>query len=325
MKPNSSLVATAAFCLGMIVSAGFSDAETLTQPHVLPQAAGVYRFQVGDAVIVALSDGTAPQDLHKLLQGTTAERTDAQLKREFLSNPVQTSINVFLIEVGSRRVLIDTGVGDLFGPGSGGRLPESLAAAGYRPEQIDDILVTHVHPDHVGGLVRGNRLMFPNAVIHLGQADIDFFVDPPKSGVAHADAKTSEEAIAMLKPYIDGGKVSAFGSDREVVPGISASLHPGHTPGSAFYTLASRGSSIVFVGDIVHAAAVQFPSPIVSIMYDAEPKKAIDVRKNAFAQFAEKKTLVAAPHLAFPGVGYIRQSEKSYQWVPINYENWSEK
>ncbi|WIW45409.1 MBL fold metallo-hydrolase [Bradyrhizobium sp. 62B] len=296
-----------------------------TMPQVLPQPSGVYRFKVGDVQIVALSDGTAPQDLHKLLQGTTAARTDAALTQEFLANPVQTSINVFVLEMGSRHVMIDTGVGDLFGPGSGGRLTDSLTSAGIRAEQIDDILVTHVHPDHVGGLVRGGQTMFPNAVVHFGKPDLNYFVEPAKGSRPHADAEASEEAVKMLKPYLDAGKVATFTSSTEVVPGITATPHPGHTPGSAFYTLTTSGGAIVFVGDIVHAAAVQFSAPGVSIMYDAEPRLAVDVRRKAFAEFADKRTLIAAPHLSFPGVGYVRKAGENYQWVPINYENWSAK
>jgi len=319
--------ATAALAL-LSAPVALAAAETpasTTMPQVLPQPSSVYRFKVGDVQIVALSDGTAPQDLHKLLQGTTAARTDAALKHEFLANPVQTSINVFVLEIGSRHVMIDTGVGDLFGPGSGGRLTDSLASAGMRAEQIDDILITHVHPDHVGGLVREGRMMFPNAVVHFGKPDLDYFVEPAKGSAGHADAKASEEAVKMLKPYLDAGKVATFTSSAEVVPGITATPHPGHTPGSAFYTLTTRDGAIVFVGDIVHAAAVQFSAPSVSIMYDAEPRLAVDVRKKAFAEFAEKRTLIAAPHLSFPGVGYVRKAGENYQWMPINYENWSAK
>lgn len=318
-------IAVAVLSLAAGIPAMAAPPTPTTEPHVLPQPAGVYSFEVGGTRVIALSDGTAPQDLHKLLRGTTAARTDAMLRSEFVSNPLQTSINVFVIEIGERRVMIDTGVGDLFGPGSGGRLPESMAAAGIRSEQISDILITHVHPDHVGGLVRNGRMMFPNAVVHVGKPDVEFFVDPPKGKAAHADSKTSEELVGMMKPYFDAGKVRAFTGQTDIVPGISATPHAGHTPGSAFYTLSTKSGQIVFVGDIVHAAAVQFPTPSVSIMYDAEPTLAINVRKKAFAEFALNRTLIAAPHLSFPGVGYVRESGKGFQWVPVNYENWSAK
>lgn len=102
----------------------------------------------GAVNVIALSDGTVPQDLYALLTNTTQAKTDALLEVSFLRNPIEASINVFLIALPDRLVLVDTGSGELFGPGNGGKLLSSLAAAGYRPEQITDILITHVHTDH---------------------------------------------------------------------------------------------------------------------------------------------------------------------------------
>ncbi len=312
--------------VGLIASGTGSYSSLLAQSHaepgVLPQRPGVYSFMVGRVRVTALSDGTAAQDYHKLLRGITPAATDAALRRSFEANPVQTSINVFLLRIGGRLLLIDTGTGALFGPDTAGRLPEALAAAGVTPDQIDDVLITHVHPDHVGGLVVNGVRMFGKAVIHVGQPDIDFFVSDPRRGVPHADAKTSAELAAMIRPYLAAGRVKAFVADTVIAPGLTASIHPGHTPGSAFYVLDSEGARIVFVGDIVHAGAVQFASPNVTIMYDAEPGKARSTREAAFAGFSRSRTLLAAPHLSFPGVGHVRRSGSGYEWVPVEFEDW---
>lgn len=114
---------------------------------------GAFRFRVGKVRVTALSDGTVPINLHELLRDTTPEEIDRLLARSFLVDPVEASIIAFLLEDGSRRVLVDTGAGELFGPGLGGKLPAGLVAVGCRPEQVDDILITHVHTDHSGGLV----------------------------------------------------------------------------------------------------------------------------------------------------------------------------
>ena len=298
------------------------SASAETGDATLPQAAGVYRFMIGDVRIIALSDGTAPQDYHTLLRGITPAATDTALAREFEVNPVQTSVNVFLLEMAGRRVLIDTGTGDLFGPHTAGKLVSALKAAGVSPDQIDDILITHVHPDHVGGLVVGGEVVFSKAVVHFGQADLAFFVDPPRAGEPHADAKTSAELVAMIKPYRDAGRIATFAAETTILPGLTATPYPGHTPGSAFYSLESRGQTIVFVGDIVHSGAVQFADPGVTIMYDALPDKARAVRQAAFARFARDRTLIAAPHLSFPGVGHVRAAGQAYHWVPIEYADW---
>jgi len=279
----------------------------------------IYRFRVGDVRVTALSDGTVPINLHDLLRGIQESETDALLTRHFLTNPVEASINAFLIETGSRRILVDTGAGELFGAHNAGRLPETLRAAGVSLEQIDDILITHVHTDHSGGLVVKGQRLFPNATIHVGKPDVDFFLDKANAARTHYATRYFDEAATTLKPYVDAGRVQTFTNRSEVLPGIVGEVHPGHTPGSAFYTLTRGGESIVFIGDIIHAAAVQFPEPRVTITFDQNPSQAREVRLQAFKHFAADGTLIAAPHLQFPGVGHIRAEGAGYHWYPIEY------
>jgi glyoxylase-like metal-dependent hydrolase (beta-lactamase superfamily II) len=279
----------------------------------------VYRFMIGDVRVTALSDGTVPINLHDLLRGITPEHTDALLARSCLSNPVEASINAFLLETGSHRILVDTGAGELFGANNAGRLPETLRAAGVSLEQIDDILITHVHTDHSGGLAVGGKLLFPNAIIHVGKPDVDYFLDKTNAAKTHYATRYFDEAAATLKLYVDAGKVQPFAGRSELLPGIVGEVHPGHTPGSAFYTLTRGSESIVFIGDIIHAGAVQFVDPRVTITFDQNPVQARDVRLNAFTHFAADGTLIAAPHLPFPGVGHIRAEGSGYRWYPIEY------
>lgn len=309
---------TAALLTGLTPAAASSPGQP---SPVLRQPPGVYRFMVGDIRVTALSDGTVPIDLHALLRGTTNANTDAILRKSFLTNPVEASINAFLLEIGSRHVLVDTGAGDLFGPGNGGRLVESLAAAGVSPAQIDDILITHVHSDHSGGLVQTGRMTYPNAVIHAGKPDVNFFLDRSNGPRTGYEARYFDEAAKTLKPYVDAGKVRPFTGTASILPGITGKVHPGHTPGSAFYTLESRGERIVFIGDIIHVGYVQFPYPAITITFDLDQKLAAQVRKRAFTEFAARRTLIAAPHLNFPGVGHVRATRSGYEWVPVSYGN----
>lgn len=307
-----------AFSFGASVSpAQAGDLE----PGIVLNGADFYRFRVGSVTVTALSDGTVPQDLHVLLRSTTVAKTDALLEAGFLRNPVEVSINAFLVALPDRLVLVDTGAGELFGAGKGGGLVDSLAAAGYRPEQITDILLTHIHSDHSGGLTVAGRRIFPNATVHVGQPDLDFFLDPENAARIGYGRLYFVQAIRTVKPYVDAGKVVGFAKTTEVVPGIVATLHPGHTPGSAFYTLESQGQRLTFIGDIIHVAAVQLPEPGVTIVYDVDPKGAAATRAQAFSAFAHDRALIAAPHLPFPGVGHVRQVGTGYQWVPVDYGN----
>lgn len=283
------------------------------------RAGDIQRFRLGDLRITALSDGTVPQDLHKLLRGTTPKEVDNLLARAFLKNPVEASINAFLLETREGLVLIDAGAGEVFGPGYGGRLVDSLAVAGVEPSQIRHVLITHVHSDHSGGLVAKGRPLFPNAVIHVGKPDVDFFLGARGTKRRGYADNYFSEAEAALRPYLERGRLKTFEDGEEILPGITAAIHPGHTPGAAFFTVRSGSDAIVFIGDTLHVSAVQFPRPGVTIVYDVVPDQASAVRRTAFDLFARERTLVAAPHLPFPGIGRVRRDNNGYAWVPAEY------
>lgn len=153
------------------------QASAETPQHVVKQPAGGYSVQVGDIMVTSFTDGTVAQDLHKLLRRTTPQKTDALLTQNFQTNPVEASINAFLIALPGHKILVDTGSGQLFGPGNGGRLIESLATQGIAPQDITEILLTHAHSDHAGGLVKDGKAVFTNARVFVGKPDIDFFFD----------------------------------------------------------------------------------------------------------------------------------------------------
>jgi glyoxylase-like metal-dependent hydrolase (beta-lactamase superfamily II) len=313
LKVSRVLAATAVLSVGALSPSVYGQQETSAP------VPSVYRFMVGDVRVTSLSDGTVALDLHRILRGTSPSHTDSLLRRSFLNNPYEASINVFLIELGARRVLVDTGAGELFGPGNGGKLVAALAATGVHPAQIDDVLITHVHSDHIGGLVVGGKMQFPNATVHVGKPDVDFFLDPGNAERTGMARRFFAEAEATLKPYVDAGKVKTFDRRSEVIEGIVAELRPGHTPGTAFYTLTSRGRRLVFIGDTIHVGAVQFPAPDITITFDQNQPKARAVRTAAFAQFARDGMTIAAPHVSFPGVGRLRPEGSGYRWVPLEY------
>jgi glyoxylase-like metal-dependent hydrolase (beta-lactamase superfamily II) len=272
-------------------------------PMVKTQAPGFYRVMLGDFEVTAINDGTVNLDVAKLLAEPRA-KTDATLKKSFEASPLETSDNAFLINTGSKLVLIDTGAGTLFGP-TLGKLLTNLRAAGYEPEQIDEIFLTHMHPDHVGGLMSNGALAFPNATI-LDQAPADskgFF----------------QGAVGSVNPYVAAGKYRPFETDGEVVPGIRAVASYGHTAGHTSYLVESKGQQLMLVGDLIHVGAVQFDNPAVTIAFDSDATGAADSRKKIFGHVAADGALVGAAHLQFPGLGHLHAAGKSWQWVPVNY------
>ena len=287
-------------------------------PMVKTQAPGFFRFMLGSFEVTVISDGTVMLPMSKLLAGKP-EKTAAKFKKAFLGDPVETSDNAYLVNTGTKLVLIDTGAGGLFGP-TLGSLNANLKAAGYTPEQVDEIYITHAHPDHIGGLTVNGALAFPNATLRLDQADLDFWLDDAKLKAAPEDSKGFfQGAQAMLKPWVDAKRVSTFTGATELVPGVKAQPSHGHTAGHTTYVVESDGQKLVLWGDLMHAAAIQFPDPSVTIAFDTDRKAAAAQRKKAYADAAKNGYLVGVTHVSFPGVGHVRTEGKGYEWMPINY------
>ncbi|MDE2427586.1 MAG: MBL fold metallo-hydrolase [Burkholderiales bacterium] len=283
-------------------------------------APGFYRTMVGDFEVTVLSDGTVALPVDKLLTNTTPEKIEKALHKYYLHSPVATSVNGFLINTGNKLVLIDTGAGKFFGP-TLGRLPANLKAAGYAPEQVDEIYITHMHSDHIGGLVDGDKAAFPNAIVRADQHDADTWLSKANMDKAPEDAKGGyQNAMTALNPYIQAGKFKPFSGNTELLPGISAIETPGHTPGHSIYKVESKGQTLMLWGDLMHVASVQFDNPAVTIQFDKDSKEAAVQRKKAYADAAEHSYLVGAAHLSFPALGHLRKEGKGYAWVPLNYE-----
>jgi glyoxylase-like metal-dependent hydrolase (beta-lactamase superfamily II) len=300
---------------GMFFFSPLQAQKTLQQP-------GYYRMMVGDFEVTALCDGTIPQDWEKLLTNTTAAEIDSLRRLAYLSGPVETSVNAYLINTGSKLIMVDAGTAELFGP-TLGHLEASIKAAGYTPAQIDVILATHIHTDHTGGLMEGDRMVFPNALIYASEKEADFWFNKANQAkLPKWMEKFFHEAEMKVGPYKKAGKLRTFGYGKELFPGITPLPAPGHTPGHTFYALESKGQKLVFWGDIMHAAAIQFPDPSVTIEYDVDPAAAAAQRKKAYAEAAREGYFVAAAHISFPGIGHLRASGTGYKWIPINYSTY---
>lgn len=315
LRASALSVFFAAAGLGLLAG----SAAHAAAPLVKASAPGYYRMMLGDFEITALSDGTVLLPVNKLLTNTTPAKVDAALAKVHLKSPLETSVNGYLINTGAKLVLVDTGAAGLFGP-TLGNLLANLKAAGYQPEQVDEIYITHMHPDHVGGLMAGDKLAFPNAVVRADQPDADFWLSQANLDKAPADSKGFfQGAMASLNPYVKAGKFKPFSGNTDLVPGIKAVASHGHTAGHSIYVVESKGEKLVLWGDLMHVAAVQFADPAVTIQFDSDSKSAAVERKKAYAEAARQGYLVAGAHLSFPGIGRVRAEGKGYQWVPVNY------
>ena len=313
--------------LAAVTNFGLLPPVQAAVPMVHTQAPGYYRMPLGQFEITALFDGVLNLD-KQLLRYVPPQLAARLLARMFVSDPkMQTSVNAFLVNTGTHLVLVDTGAAKLFGPGLG-KMLQNLKAAGYQPEQVDTILITHLHGDHVGGITdAAGKPVFPNASIHMAKAESDFWLSQQNADAAPKERqRTFQTARASAAPYLASGQWKNFSGNVELVPGISTIDTHGHTPGHTVYAVESEGQKLLLWGDLLHAHAVQFARPDVTMAFDADQKQAIAARRGILQLAAKEKALVAGPHLPFPGLGHIRADGKnSYSWVPIEFTPMAEK
>jgi glyoxylase-like metal-dependent hydrolase (beta-lactamase superfamily II) len=284
-----------------------------------PQSPGYYRLRLGSFEITVISDGTIIEPVDTLLKNTTKAAVDDALREQFITGPYEMSDNCFLVNTGRKLILIDAGAGDLLGS-SLGHFLTNLKAAGYTPEQIDEVYITHLHPDHIGGLVEHGERAFPNATLRVDQADIDYWLNDANLSNASSEMKPFFTwARNSVKPYKEAGRLRAFSRSGELSPGVSAIAAHGHTAGHNVFLIQSKGESLEIIGDLVHVSQVQLTHPEIAIAFDTDSDAAIASRRSVLADAALHGYLVGGEHISFPGIGHLRSSGSGFTWFPSVY------
>lgn len=283
-----------------------------------PAGAGdIFRRRLGDIEIIALCDETFDMDTGLLTEadpGAVADLLDGADTR--------ASCNAYLVRQNGMTILVDSGAGDTFA----GSLQKALTRAGVAPENIDFVLLTHLHLDHVGGLLRQGKPAFPNAEIRLAEVERDFWFDD--AGLARMSERLSprlgEEFTALhvkvareaLAAY--GDRVRCFAGLGKVLSGVEAIPLRGHTPGHTGYLFGSGKERFLAWGDMVHVAAVQFSLPDACMLFDWDARLAAGARRWAFAEAATQGWLAAGAHLPFPGLGRLWRSGDTFRFAPLD-------
>ena len=284
------------------------------------QARGVYRMMVGEYEVIALSDGINRRSVEQqlqLLQGDRDKNRELLLKA-YPDGQIESTVNAYLIDTGSRLVLIDAGNGSMGSPAMG-KVMENLRAAGYQPEQIDEVYLTHMHGDHVGGLVAGGEMVFPRATVYAHQREADYWLDSSHLAAAPPEVQRTFQAVQnAVVPYMKAGRFQTFAGQAGLAPGIKAEELFGHTPGHTGYVVESQGKTLVLWGDTVHVAAVQFVLPDVTIAFDSDKAAAAEARSRIMAAANRNGWLIGGIHLAFPGLGYVRAADGGYVFASLN-------
>lgn len=303
------LGAMAASALPLIGSAG--SAVAASPAVITPQA----QIRIGRFTVTALADGYADMP-YSYFPGRTPEQVEQAAQAQFVARPtgVRFLFNQYLIEDGERRILIDAGPAGTLG--HSGLLPQALAALGLRPDQIDAVIVTHMHQDHIGGLVAGGQNRFPNAELYIDRRDVAHWTDPAKQSGApdylQPSFRLSAEVVRLYP------RLQAIDGERQITRGISIVDLAGHTPGHVGVRIEDAGQSLIMVSDMLFPVVHPLDTDVYFLM-EQDHAAAQAMRTRFFPRAAEQGALIAATHMAFPGLGRIAADRGSLRWQPADW------
>ncbi len=266
--------------------------------------------QIGNADVSVITDGAVSFQA-ETFPHTDPAHLDALLKAGGESE-IRTNFNATLIRTGGRVVLLDAGPRDLFGP-TCGHLPDGLAELGVTAEEVDTLVATHLHPDHVAGMITADgAAIFPNATLYVTAAEVDFWSEPTHfTGALSGIAGYAALASAVLAAYADRLVITAAGAD--IAPGLSLLDLPGHTPGHCGWRLDSDGVQLLHVGDIIHAPAVQLPDPSIGTAFDLDRDTARATRKRLLDELATDGALFTGGHFLQPAFLRVVRDGANYR------------
>lgn len=278
------------------------------------QVTRAYRRRLGQYEITALSDGFVDLS-YNVWQNISKDEFNQSLGNKFLfKDGIRNGISSFIINTGSKIILVDAGAAGLFGPNSY-HFPNNLADAGFEPSDIDEVIMTHAHPDHIGGLFRDGQATLPNAVLRLDETELDFWTSAASQAKAPDFMRGWWDAIRpVFESYKD--RTTTFKAGADLGEGITAVGFPGHTPGHTGFHVETGGERLMILGDLVVHHAIQFAHPKASMIFDIDPERGFKSRSDGLELAANERVLTAATHLPFPTFGYVARHNGAYEWVP---------
>jgi len=266
-----------------------------------PQNETVITFAIGSFQVSTLSEGMGNGNPNLLL-GTNEE----MLKKYLPTGSFTIGTNVFLVKTGSKNVLIDTGYGK--------NLFQNLHSLNVPEDKIDVILLTHLHGDHIGGMMKDDKAAFPNAELYVAKAEYDYWMGRENNTQIRTIFESYKSKLHLFEP-------EDLGSEKQnIFEGFQGIKAYGHTPGHTVFMLESEGEKLLIWGDVTHATEIQMPHPEVTLTFDTNPDQAREARMKVLEYVAKNRIRIGGMHILFPSIGNIRKGtgdEGAYVFTPI--------
>jgi glyoxylase-like metal-dependent hydrolase (beta-lactamase superfamily II) len=284
------------------------------------QVAGFYRFNIGDFEVTALHDGAVSREITaQLVPNIPLETVIKAMDDQFIpSKPGSSQFNTMVINTGSKLILIDAGFNNN-GAATTGQMAANMAAAGIDPKQIDIVLVSHFHPDHINGLrTKEGALVYPNAEIVVPTRDVAHYLDDAKmNATPEAGRGAFMVAKRVFSPNLKDVRQADWG--KEWASGITGIQSDGHTPGHTSFVVSSGGKTLLVVGDASNDPRLFAKNPDWHLGFDLDKAQAVTSRKKLLDMASADKMQVSFYHAAFPATGYVAKNATGYDWFPATY------
>jgi len=298
-----------------------ADSAAAAAPPADKQAPGIYRYRIGTFELTALYDGIWYRPItEKFIRNAPFAEVEHALDTAFMPHDrLETPFTTLIVNTGKKLVLIDTGTGGQIAP-TAGMIGQNLASAGIDAKAVDQIVISHFHPDHINGIKdKDNALIFPNAEIMVPEPEWAYWMDDANMNAAAPDLKLT--FLNQRRIFADIGKqVTRYEPGRDVSPGIVTVAAAGHTPGHTVFAIHSGDQSLMVLSDTAQHPAVFARHPDWQAAFDIDGNAAVATRKKLFDRAAADRMLVTGYHFPFPACGHLIKTASGYEHVPVPWQ-----